>query len=129
MRLRFVACALAASALACQSRIATYTVISTRPVPWKPPIVGRGEGVDTGRQILGAPIPILAGPSPYPSENWAIDQAMDIAGGNLLVDAELEWSLWNFIYYYGEWSVHASGRVARVGTLAGAESRPAQLHH
>ncbi|HKE00222.1 MAG TPA: hypothetical protein VKE69_04375 [Planctomycetota bacterium] len=108
------ACAALSLALACQTRVATFTMISTRPLPWQPPIVGRGEGSDTGHQLYGAPIPLLSNPSGYPSENWGVDKAMEVAGGNLLVDADLEWTLWNVLYLYGEWSATASGKVAKV---------------
>lgn len=111
-RLRLLVAA-AGLAAACQARVSSFSVISTRPIPWKPEVVGRGVGEDSGHQLLNSPVPFVSNPSGYPSDPWAVDQAIEIAGGNLLLDADLHWSLWN-VWYYGEWTTTAQGVVARV---------------
>ena len=123
-RAAWIAAALAASA-ACQSRVASFSLISTRPVPFKPPATGRGMGSDTGHQLLGTPVPFFSNPSGYPSDPWSVDKAIEITKGNVLIDAELSWSLWN-VYYYGEWTSNAEGTVARL-TASRPARRPAPL--
>jgi len=99
-------------ATGCYTRIADLTVVSTKTVDLQELDLTQTE---RAMQVTGTSIKqiFLIVPTGRADIEEAIDDALDKAGGDLLVDAVVYWKYWYIPLIYGQFGFKVTGNVVK----------------
>ncbi len=99
-------------ATGCYTRLADFTVVSTKTVQLQDLDL---EGVDRAMNVTGLSIKqiFVIWPTGKADIEEAIDDALNKASGDLLVDAVVYWKYWYIPLIYGQFGFKVTGHVVK----------------